>query len=132
MATARTRTKRVTRQYDDERVQAFRAWIRSRIESTGQSLNSIEAEAGIPGNALGKFLRGERGSRHSLSPLHISRLAPVLGVSEEQMLARAGHITHQPDEVSVERAILADTTLDTLDKRFLIRMYRKMSGTEPD
>ena len=68
----------------------FRAWLRDVVEGTGKSLHAIEVEAGIRGNGLGKFLRGERGQRHSLTPLQIGRLAPVISVGEEEMLVR-GH-----------------------------------------
>jgi len=97
------------------------------------SLNALEVEAGIRGNALGKFLRGERGRRHGLTPLTIRRLAPILGVSEESMLARAGHLSHAPDAISVELAIQADEQLSPADKRFLLDFYRRLSGqpTEP-
>lgn len=105
---------------------AFRAWLREQIDRHPSSLHAIEVQAGIRGNALGKFLRGERGSRHSLTPLMISRLAPVLGIDEETMLAKAGHLTHAPGAVSVETAILADTSIAYADKKFLIEMYRRM------
>jgi transcriptional regulator with XRE-family HTH domain len=110
----------------DETTAEFRAWLKDKIESDSRSLNSIEREAGIRGNALGKFLRGERGSGMSLTPLHIKRLAPVLGISEEMLLSRAGHLSHLPDAVSVEQAILSDNELGYEDKKFLIGFYRRM------
>jgi hypothetical protein len=98
--------------------------------SDPRSLNAIEQEADIRGNALGKFLRGERGrGAMSLTPLHIKRLAPVLGISEEMLLSRAGHLSHMPDSVSVEQAILADSALQYDDKRFLVSAGR---GAVPD
>jgi hypothetical protein len=112
----------------DERaaqIEAFRVWLKDEIEHHPQSVHGIEVSAGIRGNALGKFLRGERGSRHSLTPLMIKRLAPVLATDEETLLARAGHLTHEPGAVSVERAISADGSLSLDDKRFLIELYRR-------
>ena len=105
----------------------FREWLREQIERTRMSLHGIEVSAGIGGNALGKFMRGERGQRHSLTPLMIRRLAPILGLSEETMLSRAGHMSHAPGTVSVETAILADTGISFEDKRFLIDLYRKVT-----
>lgn len=107
---------------------AFRAWLEASITATGRTTNGVEREAGIPGNALGKFLRGERGSVASLSPLHIRRLAPVLGISEEQLLARAGHLSHMPDRITVDQAILNDPNLDYEDKRFLMEVYRRLTS----
>ena len=112
----------------DPDASAFRSWLKNQIEHLPMSLNAIEVGAGIRGNALGKFLRGERGRRHGLTPLTIRRLAPVLGVSEEALLARAGHLSHAPDAISVERAILADELLDPADKRFLLDFYRRLSA----
>lgn len=112
----------------DETTAAFRTWLKDKIESDSRTLNAIEREAGIRGNALGKFLRGERGSGMSLTPLHIKRLAPVLGISEEVLLSRAGHLSHLPDAVSVEQAILSDSKLDYEDKKFLIDFYRRLIG----
>ena len=105
----------------------FRGWLREQIDRTPMSLHAIEVNAGIGGNALGKFMRGERGQRHSLTPLMIRRLAPILGLSEETMLSRAGHMSHAPGTVSVETAILADTGISFEDKRFLIDLYRKVT-----
>ncbi|MBA3875628.1 MAG: hypothetical protein C0498_01605 [Anaerolinea sp.] len=128
MATAGERAghrRKVADTAEDPRTAEFREWLRVRLERVPKSINAIEKEAGIPGNALGKFLRGERGRRHSLTPLHIQRLAPVIGISEETMLARAGHLSHLPDEVTIEQAILGDRGLDYEDKRFLIEAYRR-------
>lgn len=116
----------------DPDASAFRSWLQARIEHLPMSLNAIEVGAGIRGNALGKFLRGERGRRHGLTPLTIRRLAPVLGVSEEALLARAGHLSHAPDAISVERAIQADDHLEPADKRFLLDFYRRLSGRPSD
>jgi hypothetical protein len=112
------------------RTEAFREWLRVQLDRTGMSLHGIEVSAGIRGNAVGKFLRGERGQRHSLTPLMIRRLAPILGLSEETMLSRAGHMSHQPGDVSVETAILADSRISFEDKRFLIDLYRKVVGNK--
>ena len=109
----------------------FRDWLRRRIERLPMSLNALEVEAGIRGNALGKFLRGERGRRHGLTPLTIRRLAPVLGVSEAALLARAGHLSHDPGTISVELAIQADERLGPADKRFLLDFYRRLAGPPP-
>ena len=110
---------------------AFRSWLAASIKEIGKTINGVEGEAGIRGNALGKFLRGERGSVASLSPLHIRRLAPVLGISEEQLLTRAGHLSHMPDRVTVDQAILSDPNLTYEDKRFLIDFYRRMKLGRP-
>jgi transcriptional regulator with XRE-family HTH domain len=116
----------------DPDASVFRSWLKNRMEHLPMSLNAIEVGAGIRGNALGKFLRGERGRRHGLTPLTIRRLAPVLGVSEEALLARAGHLSHAPDAISVERAILADELLQPADKRFLLDFYRRLSERPTD
>ena len=87
----------------------FRTWLRDVVESTGKSLHAIEVEAGIRGNGLGKFLRGERGQRHSLTPLQIGRLAPV--------------ISGNPP---IEAAILADRGLDTQAKALLLGLLGRL------
>lgn len=115
---------------DPEQVEEFRMWLADRLSHIPKSLNAIEAEAGIRGNALGKFLRGERGRRYSLSPLNIRRLAPVIGVSEEVMLARAGHMSHLPGVVGTESAILTDSDLDYESRQFLVTLYRKLRGEQ--
>jgi hypothetical protein len=97
----------------EEMTAEFRTWLRGVVEDTGRSLHAIEVEAGIRGNGLGKFLRGERGARHSLTPLLIGRLAPVISVGEEELLVRAGHLSYDPGDPPVEAAILADRTLET-------------------
>lgn len=104
----------------------FRTWLRDVVESTGKSLHAIEVEAGIRGNGLGKFLRGERGQRHSLTPLQIGRLAPVISVGEEEMLVRAGHLTFDPGDPPIEAAILADRTLDTQAKALLLGLLGRL------
>lgn len=109
----------------------FRAWMQVQLERTGKSMNMIETEAGIPGNALGKWLRAERGHSGRLSTLHIQRLAPVIGVSEEMLLHRAGHATRRPDTIAYEAAVLADQRLSYEDKMFLIDFYRRMVATDP-
>lgn len=111
---------------EDPRTGEFRGWLRDQLGHVPKSINAIEHEAGIRGNALGKFLRGERGQRHGLTPLHIRRLAPVIGASEELLLFKAGHLSHLPDELTTEQAILNDRTLDYEDKRFFIEAYRRM------
>ena len=104
----------------------FRTWLKDRIAATGHSLNRVERDAGIRGNALGKFLRGERGSRHGLTPRHIRRLAPALAISEAEMLAHAGHLSSVPQRISVEEAIRADRLLRMADKQLLIGVYRRL------
>ena len=126
-------TKALTRarpgaKFRTESIDEFRAWLRNRIEHDPRSLNAIEAEANMRGNALGKFIRGERGDGMSLTPLQIKRLAPVLGISEETLLVHAGHLTTMPDMLSVEQAVLADADLDYDQKRFMIDFYRRMTG----
>jgi len=106
--------------------EAFRSWLKEQLKSVPMTLHGIEVRAGIRGNALGKFLRGERGAVASLSPLQIKRLAPILRISEEQLLTRAGHLSHLPDRVTVDQAILGDPDLDYEDKRFLIDFYRRL------
>ena len=106
--------------------EVFRNWLKAQLERVPMSLHQIEVTAGIRGNALGKFMRGERGQRHSLTPLMIRRIAPIVGLSEETLLARAGHMTHAPGDVSVETAILADSGISFEEKRFLIELYRKV------
>ena len=104
----------------------FRSWLRDVVEGTGKSLHAIEVEAGIYGNGLGKFLRGERGQRHSLTPLLIGRLAPVISVGEEELLVRAGHLSYDPGDPPIEAAILADRTLDTQAKALLLGLLSRL------
>lgn len=124
--TGRTRTTKTAsgKGYpSDEQIEAFRQWLTQRVDSMPQSRNAIEAESGIPGNALGKFLRGERG-KFGLSPLNIRRLAPVIGVSEEELLARSGGLSQLPGMVpGVEAAVRADGVLGPDDKKFLLKLY---------
>jgi hypothetical protein len=106
----------------------FRSWLRGVVERMGRSLHSIEMDAGIPGNGLGKFLRGERGGRHGLTPLLIQRIAPVISVGEEELLARAGHLSYEPGNPPVEAAILADRALDPEAKTLLIGLLGRLRG----
>lgn len=69
----------------------------------------------------GKVLRGERGSVASLTPLYIKRLAPVLGISEATLLARAGHLSEVQAPPSAEQVILGDPDLVQEDKELLNR-----------
>jgi hypothetical protein len=108
----------------------FRTWLRHVVESTGKSLHAIEVEAGIRGNGLGKFLRGERGQRHSLTPLQIGRLAPVISVGEEEMLVRAGHLSYDPGDPPIEAAILADRALDTQAKALLLGLLGRLRAPQ--
>jgi hypothetical protein len=106
----------------------FRSWLRGVVEGTGKSLHAVEMEADIRGNGLGKFLRGERGQRHGLTPLLIRRIAPVISVGEEELLARAGHLSYEPGNPPVEAAILADRALDTEAKTLLIGLLNRLRG----
>ena len=106
----------------------FRTWLRGVVEGTGKSLHAVEMDAGIRGNGLGKFLRGERGGRHGLTPLLIQRIAPVISVGEEELLARAGHLSYEPGNPPVEAAILADRALDTEAKTLLIGLLGRLRG----
>jgi len=106
----------------------FRTWLRGVVEGTGKSLHAVEMDAGIRGNGLGKFLRGERGQRHGLTPLLIRRIAPVISVGEEELLARAGHLSYEPGNPPVEAAILADRALDTEAKTLLIGLLGRLRG----
>ena len=106
----------------------FRSWLRDVVEGTGKSLHAVEVEAGIRGNGLGKFLRGERGGRHSLTPLLIRRLAPVISVSEEDLFTRAGHLSYEPGHPPVEAAILSDRALDPEAKGLLIDLLGRLRG----
>jgi hypothetical protein len=120
-------------QFDEAQVQgaktdAFRTWLRGVVEGTGKSLHAVEVEAGIRGNGLGKFLRSERGARHSLTPLLIRRLAPVISVSEEELFTRAGHLSYEPGHPPVEAAILADRALDPEAKGLLIDLLGRLRG----
>jgi hypothetical protein len=106
----------------------FRSWLRGVVEGTGKSLHAVEMEADIRGNGLGKFLRGERGQRHGLTPLLIRRIAPVISVGEEELFARAGHLSYEPGNPPVEAAILADRALDTEAKTLLIGLLNRLRG----
>jgi hypothetical protein len=108
----------------------FRTWLRDVVEGTGKSLHAIEVEAGIRGNGLGKFLRGERGQRHSLTPLLIGRLAPVISVGEEEMLVRAGHLSYDPGDPPIEAAILADRALDSQAKALLLGLLGRLRAPQ--
>ena len=103
----------------------FRSWLRGRLERDPRSLHGIEVEADIRGNALGKFLRGERGGRHGLTPLMLRRLAPVLMIGEVELLARAGHLSDRPWNIPVLEAIAADQHLDSDEKVALIVTYTR-------
>jgi hypothetical protein len=105
---------------------SFRTWLRGRIEHDPRSLHAIEVAAGIPGNALGKFLRGERGRVHSLTPLTIQRLAPILRVAELDLLYRAGHLTHKPERQPLETSIIASETLDDESKLLMLALYARL------
>ena len=129
----RLRKKAVQPQLDETearevKTDAFRAWLRGVVEGTGKSLHAVEVEAGIRGNGLGKFLRGERGGRHGLTPLLCRRLAPVISVSEEDLFTRAGHLSYEPGHPPVEAAILADRTLDPETKGLLIELLGRLRG----
>jgi hypothetical protein len=106
----------------------FRTWLRGVVARTGRSLHAVEVDAGIRGNGLGKFLRGERGQRHGLTPLLIQRIAPVISVGEEELLARAGHLSYEPGNPPVEAAILADRALDPEAKALLIGLLNRLRG----
>jgi hypothetical protein len=110
----------------EAKTNAFRTWLRDVVEGTGKSLHAVEVEAGIRGNGLGKFLRGERGQRHSLTPLLIRRLAPVISVGEEEMLVRAGHLSYDPGDPPIEAAILADRALDSQAKALLLGLLGRL------
>lgn len=110
------------------RTERFRAWLKDRIAHDSRSLHAVEVESGIPGNALGKFLRGERGSRHSLTPMNIQRLAPVLRIGEVELLFRAGHLTYEPEREPTEVAILASGTLDDQAKLLMLALYTRLAG----
>lgn len=114
-----------------QKTESFRAWLRNLIERDRRSLHAIEVEAGIPGNALGKFLRGERGARHSLTPRLIQRLAPVIRVGEVELLVRAGHLSYEPQQESAEMAILASRALDDEAKLILLALYARIVGLPP-
>jgi hypothetical protein len=79
--------------------------------------------------SLGKVLRGERGSVASLTPLYIKRLAPVLGISEATLLARAGHLSEVQAPPSAEQVILGDPDLVQEDKELLIGIYRRLKSS---
>ena len=127
----RLRKKAVQPQLDEAQAREvktdeFRSWLRGIVEGTGKSLHAVEVEAGIRGNGLGKFLRGERGSRHSLTPLLCRRIAPVISVSEEELFTRSGHLSYEPGHPPVEAAILADPALDPEAKGLLIELLGRL------
>ena len=129
----RLRKKAVQPQLDEAEARGaktaeFRSWLRGVVEGTGKSLHAVEVEAGIRGNGLGKFLRGERGGRHGLTPLLCRRIAPVISVSEEELFTRAGHLSYEPGHPPVEAAILADRALDPEAKGLLIDLLGRLRG----
>ena len=109
----------------------FRVWLGQRIEMDHRSLHAIEVQAGIRGNALGKFLRGERGGRHGLTPLMLRRLAPVLLIAEVELLVRAGHLTYEPWRAPVVEAIAADPNLDQDAKMILLVLHDRLVRSVP-
>lgn len=113
---------------DPTRTAAFREWLLDRIAHDPRSLHAIEVEAGIRGNTLGKFLRGERGGTHVLTPLMIRRLAPVLHLSEIELLVQAGHLTNEPWRDPIEAVILAQTNLDDEAKLLLIALVGRLAS----
>jgi hypothetical protein len=120
---------------DEERVaktEAFRVWLTKRVAMDRRSLHAIEEQAGIRGNGLGKFLRGERGGRHGLTPLMLRRLAPVLLIGEVELLARAGHLTYEPWQVPILEAIAADRNLDQDAKMILLVLHDRLVRSRPD
>ena len=127
----RLRKKAVQPQLDEAEAREvktaeFRSWLRGIVEGTGKSLHAVEVEAGIRGNGLGKFLRGERGGRHGLTPLLCRRIAPVISVSEEELFTRAGHLSYEPGHPPVEAAILADRALDPEAKALLVELLGRL------
>lgn len=110
------------------RAATFRTWLKDRIEHDARSLHAIEVAAGIPGNALGKFVRGERGGRHSLTPMNIQRLAPVIRVGEIELLVRAGHLSYEPKTEPLEMAIIASRAIDDEAKLLMLAVYGRLSA----
>jgi hypothetical protein len=108
----------------------FRSWLKDRVARDPRSLHAIEVEASISGNGLGKFLRGERGARHSLTPLNIQRLAPVMHLGEGELLFRAGHISYEPWSVPLEAAIVAEHSLDQEAKLLLLGIFRRVASPQ--
>ena len=111
----------------DAQTQEFRIWLRDRIVRDRRSLHAIEIDADIRGNALGKFIRGERGAVHGLTPLMLRRLAPVLMIGEIELLARAGHLSDKPWSIPVLEAIATDPLLDDDEKVALIITYDRFA-----
>ena len=114
------------------KTEEFRVWLGQRIEMDRRSLHAIEEQAGIRGNALGKFLRGERGGRHGLTPLMLRRLAPALLIAEVELLVRAGHLTYEPWRAPVVEAIAADPNLDQDAKMILLVLHDRLVGSRTD
>jgi hypothetical protein len=83
--------------------------------------------AGITGNALGKFLRSERGARHGLTPLTLGRLSPVIGVPEIELMMRSGHRSSEATPVSVPDAILRDRDILPDDKVIMRLLYERFT-----
>lgn len=111
----------------------LRHWLQKVVATDRRSLHAIEIAADIRGNALGKFLRGERGVRHGLTPLQVRRLAPVLNVSEWELLVRAGHATYDAAKKPLEAAILDEASLDLNARLLLLEMLERLrSSIVPD
>jgi hypothetical protein len=109
-----------------QRTTAFREWLNEVLRHDRRSLNTIEQQAGIRGNALGKFLRGERGGVQGLTPLMVRRIAPVLLLNESELLFRAGHSSTEPSTVSVVDAVARDVSLDPDEKAVFLFLYGRM------
>jgi len=110
----------------------FRTWLTARIQHDPRSVHAVEVEADIRGNALGKFLRGERGGRHGLTPLMLRRLAPVLRIGEVELLRRAGHLTVDPEHLPLPLAISGDPILTDDEKVVLMYLYRRLTQSDDD
>jgi hypothetical protein len=122
-----TRPSAAAKSQRNAQTEDFRVWLRGRLAQDPRSLHAVEIEADIRGNALGKFLRGERGAVHGLTPLMLRRLAPVLMIGEVELLARAGHLSDKPWSMPVLEAIAADPILDDEEKIALIITYDRFA-----
>jgi hypothetical protein len=83
--------------------------------------------------AIAKLMPAKvRAGRVTLSdanpPIRTGEFGHRLSVGEEELLARAGHLSYEPGNPPVEAAILADRALDPEAKTLLIGLLGRLRG----
>lgn len=67
--------------------EAFGAWLRLKIDQDGRSITALADEMRVPRGTVWRWLRGERVP----DTAYCDRIAGVLGIDPDLVLARAGH-----------------------------------------